>query len=468
MKCKNGLLPILVFLSLLLLSCALIPIPPVTVPPPTPWVAAAAATSTAVPTPTSPPPQPTDTATPTTISPRLADTATPSPTSTPTPIPSPSPPPHTAEPPGRTYVVKREQKSGDYVIQLWRNTASESFVFDNIVTISTGGQLLVRIENGAELSDLTGTDITGEGHPDAVIERFTGGAHCCFSTVVYDLGPTLTKVLETPFSNCGGSFKDLNGDGVAEFVTCDDLFAYVYCCYAGSPVVQVVLQYDPTRGYVPVSPHFAHMYADPIARHAEMAENAQPDEMCEWDGTTKCGVLPLVLDYLYSGQDDKAWSEFSRLYDYSDAQLLWAEIVQAIANSPLYTPSDVSANASWPPYYMLRLLTDCETDTEQVVGVLAEGQSPCDPSVLRRDTYWLETLLRNADLLAEDETLALAPEGCADNCRLDVMRMADGVRRGSVRLDTTMGYPGGVYRVNGVESEHWRLRGDLTWERVSQ
>jgi hypothetical protein len=60
--------------------------------------------------------------------------------------------------------------------------------------------------------------------------------------------------------------------------------------------------------------------------------------------------------------------------------------------------------------------------------------------------------------------VTIAPEGCTTNCRLDVLRYTDNARVGSIRLDTTGGFPGEVYRVNGEESAHWRLKGDLTWE----
>ena len=63
--------------------------------------------------------------------------------------------------------------------------------------------------------------------------------------------------------------------------------------------------------------------------------------------------------------------------------------------------------------------------------------------------------------------MELTPEGCTTNCRLDVVRFEDGARAGSIRLDTQVGFPGAVYRVNGVESARWRMRGDLTWERIS-
>jgi hypothetical protein len=365
-----------------------------------------------------------------------------------------------------TYVLEEERLIGRYTVQLWRNTAGDIMGFDNIATISAEGQALVQIEMASGFGDLTGSDITGEGHPDVIIETYSGGAHCCFSTIVYDLGPTLTKMLETPQSNCGGQFEDLDGDGVFEFVTCDDLFAYAYCPFAASPVVQVILQYEPGRGYLPASPRFAHLYAEEVAAHTQMAQEARPGELGEWDGTTKCGVLPLMLDYLYTGRADQAWTEFNRLYNYPDAALFWAEVVQAVADSPLYVLSGAPPAVSLPPYYMLQLLTSCGPEW-QYVGLLSEGQLACDPAVPHREIYWLDVQLRKIGLLAEGEGLELTPAGCTINCRLDVVRLSDQARLGSIRLDTTVGFPGEVYRVNGVESAHWRLRGDLTWERVS-
>ncbi len=273
------------------------------------------------------------------IPPLPTDTPTPSPTPTSTPVPTLLPMSLTPEPPDPAYVLQEEQFIGPYAIRVWRNPASEALMFDSILTITGAGQPQVRVDSFYELGGETGTDITEEGHPDVVVKVFTGGAHCCFSTIVYDLGPTLTKVLETPQSNCDGYFQDLNGDGVLEFITCDDLFAYAYCCFAGSPAVIVVLQYEPGRGYVPAGPRFPEMYEDDITQHLQMAEDATPGGVCEWDNDTKCAVLPVVLDYLYSGQADEAWTAFGRLYTYPDAAVFRAEIEQAVSKSPLFTPT---------------------------------------------------------------------------------------------------------------------------------
>ncbi len=384
-------------------------------------------------------------------------------------VPTPVPPTSELFPEG-SYVLQEERVIGSYAIRLWRNTNEDDFgfPFDGIATISALEQPTVQIENAVGLNDLTGSDITGEGNPDVIVERYTGGAHCCSSTIIYDLGPAMTKVLEAPESNCGGRLEDLDGDGVYEFVTCDDMFAYVYCCYAGSPAVTVILKYEPGEGYVPASPSFAEAYEEDVARDLELAEGASPGENCEWGNDTKCQVLPLVLDYLYLGQVDKAWSEFDRLYDYPDAALFRTEIQEMVSGSSLFVSTGpMPPNPAAPPYYMLQLLTDCDLDEQQlVVGLLTEGQSACDPEVPRREVFWLQSRLSQIGLLNEDEGLQIAPEGCTTNCRLDVMRYTDNARVASIRLDTTVGFPGEVYRVDGEESVHWRLKGDLTWEEV--
>jgi hypothetical protein len=429
-------LALVAFLSLWLLACILMPQPTVDVPPPVPWQPS--------PAPTEPAPTPT------------------------LPVLTPTPTHEPLEPPDASYVVEWEETVGEYRIRLWQNTSEQSVGFDGIATISRGDDLLARVDQATEIGSETGGDLTGEGHPDAVIHAFTGGAHCCFSTVAYDLGPTVTKVLEKPPSNCDGAFQDMDGDGIAEYATCDDQFAYAYCPYAGSPMVLIIMAYDPKIGYRPASPRFAAFYGDVIERHLEQAEHAEPGELGEWDATTKCAVLPVVLDYLYSGRDGMAWEAYSRLYTYPDALLFWAEIQQAVVASPLYTPGGAPAAVPWPGYYMLQYVASCGIQHQHTVALLQEGQTPCDPDVPHRGISWLDAQLRRAGLLSEDEMIVLAPQGCIDDCRLDIVRMSDSTQVGTIHLDTEGGFPGQVYRTNGEEGDHWRLKGDLTWEHAEQ
>ncbi|NOY98190.1 MAG: hypothetical protein GXP40_03160, partial [Chloroflexi bacterium] len=262
--------------------------------------------------------------------PTVAPAASPAPTEIPFPPPAVSP--------GGSYQLKEERLLGAYAVRYWHDPNSD-FGFDDIVLIERAGMQSIRIETASAIEPLTGSDLNGDGYPEVIIETYSGGAHCCFGTQVYSLGATPVLILQKPESNAGGQFQDLDGDGVYEFVTYDDLFAYQYCPYAVSPFVKVIMAYDPAQArYLPASPRFGGEYLDEVAQAAVQAENAQPGDFGEWDGTTKCAVLPLVMDYLYTGQAEKAHSELLRVYPFPDAESFWDEVYQQVQASPLYTP----------------------------------------------------------------------------------------------------------------------------------
>lgn len=262
-------------------------------------------------------------------------TATPSLSITPTAIPTTLPP---VPPDGGIYQLKDERIIGTYTVQRWTNPTNQ-IGFDDVVTINSPEQPPIRVDMASNINSLTGTDINKDGYPEVIIETYSGGAHCCSSTLVYSLRTTPVLILQKPESNAGGVFPDLDHDGIREFETADDLFAYLYCPYAGSPSVRVIMEYDPQKDlYVPTSPRFTDSYAPMIAEHVYRAEAGQPGGLGEWDNTTKCSILPLVLDYLYTGQKDKAYAELYRLYLYPDVEDFWKEIYQRVGESPLYTP----------------------------------------------------------------------------------------------------------------------------------
>jgi len=364
------------------------------------------------------------------------------------------------------FSIMHERQIDGYSIELWQSSeVSGALAFHSIATVSRQGRLLASIVSAAQIDQLTGTDVTGDGVPDAVISTYSGGAHCCFSTWVYNLGPVLNLVLHSPESNCGGQFSDLDGDGTMEFVTCDDHFAYEFCPYANSPTVAVVFQYDAATGsYVVANTKFAELYDDRIVSDTVLAEDANPGEQGEWDNTTKCAMLPLVLDYLYSGQAAEAWGTLETYYEDPDIKVFWAEVLRITRSSPLFVESGAVPNVGLPPYYMLELLTVCGAERQYVGLLTAEGLDVCGEGVVYRNIPWLEEMLRAADLVEDTEHLALQPEGCSAMCHIDIIN-GKGAPAGTIRLDTSEGFPGEVYRVNGSESEHLVLRGDLSWQR---
>lgn len=264
-------------------------------------------------------------------------TFTPIPTFTSAPPTVQPPPPAVA--PGNSYVLSDERIIDGYAVRFWHDSENQSG-FNDIVLIETASKPAIRVDMASALGDLTGTDINGDGYPDVIVETFSGGAHCCFGTQVFSLRPTnAALILQKPESNAGGQFQDLNGDGIFEFITYDDTFAYQYCPYAAGVFVKVVMEYDAAQDrYAPASPRFSDQYREDITQNEGRALSA-PGEFGEWDGTNACAILPLVLDYLYIGQQDQAHMELvSRYSDPAKAESFWNEVLLAVQGSPLYTP----------------------------------------------------------------------------------------------------------------------------------
>lgn len=152
------------------------------------------------------------------------------------------------------------------------------------------------------------------------------------------------KILEETYAEAldHHTGTDVNGDGIYEFLTCDDSFGYRYCPFYDSPLVRVVLRYELGVGYVPAGPQFPDVYAEEIVAHTALAETARrregPFPDWPWYGTPRCEVLALVLDYLYSGQVERAWEALYHYYRHPDVEGFRAEIEATVWGSSYFVP----------------------------------------------------------------------------------------------------------------------------------
>ena len=327
------------------------------------------------------------------------------------------------------------------------------------------GTLVEQIAFATDLNPLSGQDVTLSGVPNLIVQTFSGGAHCCFGTFVYELGKVLTPILEIPFSECGGTFADLNGDGRYEYQTCDDAFAYRYCSYVASPFPSVVMGFDGER-YMPVSADYVDLYGDEIASGEARARSSEKTEV-GWDGTYKCDVLPAVLSYLYSGQGEAGRKLFNETYTELDREIFWAEMMLVLGQSVLYeAPADLPL-IILPDSYRLEHGYDCGID-EGIVRVMAVGEPLCGEPLAVRDIFWLSAGLSEAGLLPETYYFQYA-EDCVTACPILVVSFVGGeqVDVASVELKSTDdGYGYVVYVDQAGQQSQFRLRGDMGWERV--
>ncbi|MCC6615417.1 MAG: TIR domain-containing protein [Anaerolineae bacterium] len=232
------------------------------------------------------------------------------------------------------FSLQREWFIDKYAVRYW---SDPTFTYTTLV-IESADQPRVQIDSfiGGSVSNVTGTDITGEGNPDVAFEVSHGGATGLSCTVlVYDLGPTITKVLETSPAACGSRFADLNGDGIPELILADTTYAYQFCNDAESPLVEAIMVYAPP--YRPQSALYPDYYRGRVLSYlSETDLNAQLNSMAQASqmDSYKCRVLGLVLPYLYGGMSTEAWAAFNQYYRYSDAASFRSRIEQLFASSP--------------------------------------------------------------------------------------------------------------------------------------
>ncbi|MDQ3934041.1 MAG: hypothetical protein M3340_05350 [Actinomycetota bacterium] len=79
-------------------------------------------------------------------------------------------------------------------------------------------------------------DLNSDGEPEALVDLYTGGAHCCTYTQIYryDAATNAYRRLKAAWGDYGYELTDLNGDGTPEFRSADWRFAGAFTAYAAS------------------------------------------------------------------------------------------------------------------------------------------------------------------------------------------------------------------------------------------
>lgn len=121
-----------------------------------------------------------------------------------------------------------------------------SFLGDDAkITITRDGVRLVDHRRLAPLCDTCGSialprqslrvrDVDADGVPEVIVDMFSGGAHCCWDTVVFVPKDGTYKARLAQWGNASYELKDLDGGGLKEFVTGDDRFDSAFTSHAAS------------------------------------------------------------------------------------------------------------------------------------------------------------------------------------------------------------------------------------------
>jgi hypothetical protein len=211
---------------------------------------------------------------------------------------------------------KDEKKVGDYRIRIFYADDRMCQRFD----ISKHNQIVFR-EEGVDNHYFLGSDdsdkhfmmnLTGHG-TQLVVKRWTGGAHCCMSLLIFDLGCEFRKIDEIYGGNFDPEIVDLDHDGIPEVMVTDDFLAYRFSSFAYSAKGDVVLKY--TNGHYSVAPEFMKkpapsrekLNAKVLAWRKLLRKQNSPD----WPPPS---MIQYITDLIYTGNKKVAFDLVDRIW----------------------------------------------------------------------------------------------------------------------------------------------------------
>jgi hypothetical protein len=160
--------------------------------------------------------------------------------------------------------AKHPSPGGDVAAQLTYDKKSDFEYADMRIKITRGGATLLDAlvpepcdecpASPAGLGDpenpsLRLTDLNGDGEPEALVDLYTGGAHCCTYTQLYrfDAAANAYRRVKQAWGDYGYTLVDLDKDGKPELRSADWRFAGAFTAYAASGAPLQIWRFTGTR-----------------------------------------------------------------------------------------------------------------------------------------------------------------------------------------------------------------------------
>ena len=161
-----------------------------------------------------------------------------------------------------------------------------------------------------------GMDITGDGQPDLVISEWLGGANCCLTLHIFEIGPTFKKLgtIDAGYGDSGPHFmsprQGLEKPPALAVQIHDWTFANWNTDFADSPAPKVILRFsDNAYRIAPDLMRTAPPSPTDLATRASTVKNYPPAPRAANGLAHKSrpDLWATMLDLIYSGHADEAW-----------------------------------------------------------------------------------------------------------------------------------------------------------------
>lgn len=159
-------------------------------------------------------------------------------------------------------------------------------------------------------------DLEGDRQPEILLDFYTGGAHCCYYTVIYGYQPDTEEyaAIKHWWHNSYYNLVNLNNEGNLEFKSADDSFSYAFGPYATSFRPLQIWQYRQGK-MIDVTRDFPkQVYSDSSRLYQIFEENKEQCNAQKWGGCHE-GLLAayLATKYLLE-QEDSGWDFVRQAY----------------------------------------------------------------------------------------------------------------------------------------------------------
>jgi hypothetical protein len=159
-------------------------------------------------------------------------------------------------------------------------------------------------------------DLNGDGEPEALVDLYTGGAHCCTYTQIYrfDAAANAYRRVKATWGDYGYTLVDLDKDGSPEFRSADWRFAAAFTAYAASGSPLQIWRFNGTR-MTDVTRSFRSLVKQDLRQWLRLIKRwRDDDETPEIRGF----LAAYVADKYLLGQSDSAFDLVNSLYRRGD------------------------------------------------------------------------------------------------------------------------------------------------------
>ncbi|NEP19623.1 MAG: hypothetical protein F6J97_22485 [Leptolyngbya sp. SIO4C1] len=220
--------------------------------------------------------------------------------------------------------------------------------------------------------DLAVQDLDSDREPEVIVDIYSGGAHCCTTSLIYRYGPAQGyQPISHFWGNGGYRLQDLNADGSPEFVSTDDAFAYAFTSYAGSQYAAQIWQYQQGQMQNVSRAHPAYIYDHAFAlwqRYSqlwnEQGATQYGDAAHSQPGFEKAVLAAYLADKYLLGQAEDGWQRVRAAYHWPDREVFFAALEQFLIEEG-YVPGSYAEVIEFEP----------DRDRTAVYGQLAPEQS---------------------------------------------------------------------------------------------